>query len=1014
MKKRVICIVITALFVISAFAGCGGSGDESTPADSALTDVSVTEGDTVETTPDESETSGSGTAIPSPASYRMGSDIVLADYDGAGTIVYENKTLTYKDDKTSYGLYLNATSKDDTVTLPKELVSGVYPILKSSETEKTVYKFDLTCGAPEDDYSWFTFYFGIRLESEAQDPTNHVGVWIAMRSGKIGMRTGSWPETKYFSCNFDFSAGGTVIIVDDPAENVIKIYGGSEDNELATVKIEGEKATMYEPGSDKPAVTDKTARTIRKGGYAHMWNHITKTDVILKNISATLMVQTVSSEDKNGIKKNTTDIFSDTWVAFDDTGRDIAYSETAPNGKKVGIFYFLWHETSNNSKPLYDHTKAYESGGMDELWKTMTSGALGFTHYWAEPYFGYYASEDEWVIRKHGVMLSEAGVDFVYFDTTNGPLYKNCYEAVLRVWSKMRAEGLKTPDVCFILQQGNAAELNSLWNSLYKPGLYEDMWFKWLGKPVIMFTGRNYKLSKEQQEFFTVRISWATDADADKWYSGTNGVDCWPWASMYKQKAGYRRGDDGRRVLEQVAVMAGFWANGSFGTDAGRSYTKATGEPKDKSVGDWNMGFGIYETLSGLGLAYQECFDYAIKKSPDIVMITGWNEWWAGRWEGTDGAAGQTVALEYTVSDKRKDKELNYYVDNLNPEYSRDIEPMKGGFGDNYYYQTVLNVRDFKGNRKQETAFGQTAIDLSGSDTQWLTVGPEYRDVYGDTAERNHKSHVGKLTYTNTTGRNDILVSKVSSDGEYLYFYVECADNITAREGDNWMNLFIKSDGDNTNGWYGFDYIINRSGENGTASVESFKDGWNFENAGEAEYILDGKTLKIKVKKDVIGYNGKSFDFKWADNSVADGQIMGFLDNGDAAPDGRFCYRYTTEVSENTVPECLTEDMAVFKANGYNAFINGKEVRISDSTKTTLLASGYDFYLPKALLADILGISCDGEEELDHYGVTYVKANGPVEKSGKTVTTTADGLLIIASEKITDEAVLDTLFRSLH
>jgi hypothetical protein len=34
------------------------------------------------------------------------------------------------------------------------------------------------------------------------------------------------------------------------------------------------------------------------------------------------------------------------------------------------------------------------------------------------------------------------------------------------------------------------------------------------------------------------------------------------------------------------------------------------------------------------------------------------------------------------------------------------------------------------------------------------------------------------------------------------------------------------------------------------------------------------------------------FEFKWADNIQADGDIMEFTVNGDAAPNGRFNYRY--------------------------------------------------------------------------------------------------------------------------
>ncbi|HOA32641.1 MAG TPA: hypothetical protein PKM70_12045 [Clostridia bacterium] len=35
-----------------------------------------------------------------------------------------------------------------------------------------------------------------------------------------------------------------------------------------------------------------------------------------------------------------------------------------------------------------------------------------------------------------------------------------------------------------------------------------------------------------------------------------------------------------------------------------------------------------------------------------------------------------------------------------------------------------------------------------------------------------------------------------------------------------------------------------------------------------------------------------NFDFKWADNSTTEGDVMQFMDLGDAAPDSRFNFRY--------------------------------------------------------------------------------------------------------------------------
>ena len=77
------------------------------------------------------------------------------------------------------------------------------------------------------------------------------------------------------------------------------------------------------------------------------------------------------------------------------------------------------------------------------------------------------------------------------------------------------------------------------------------------------------------------------------------------------------------------------------------------------------------------GHNFQEQWQRVFELNPPFVMVTGWNEWIAGRWGKPDGPL--------------------VFVDQFDQEFSRDIEPMNGGHGDNYYFQLVANVRRYKG-----------------------------------------------------------------------------------------------------------------------------------------------------------------------------------------------------------------------------------------------------------------------------------------------------------------------------
>ncbi len=1014
ITTRPAALLLACLLLLGTLASCKGGNtptDTTAVGESTITDpVTVPPTDTsaesdtpAETRPTENPDE------PKTGNYTTTTGLSLPAYTFREKQVEEVFPINDSTLKSTYGIVNDPIIEGNTVTFRQGGVNGIYSRVASSGDVPTTYTFRLTHGVGHTDGGWNTVYLGMRLPNVADNATARSGVWMAMRNNAIGIRTGNWPETTYAEVPVDFGQGVQLTVVDDPAANRITVYAGEGDTpaEIAHIEITRSHIELYVGDAAEPAVKDKIVTGISKGGYTHLWSHSPGTNPVVEGF-AMKVTSTVGETDNNGIIPANRDVLADTWVGIDGADRVLSTAGVGtPTDKKVGIFYFLWHEDHKNGMPLFDHTKAYMEGGIDGLWAEMVSGPEGFAHYWAEPYFGYYASNDEWVLRKHAEQLSAAGVDFVFFDTTNGILYEHNYMALLRVWSQMRQEGQDTPRVAFLCGSSHD-EFNALWNQLYKPGLYEDLWFRWQGKPLILFTF-GLDLPEEAQGFFTQKVSWANTGDT--WYGARRGIDCWAWADMYKQRPGYRL-ENGEKVVEQMVVMCGFWANGSYGTNGGRSFAR-TNKGIPAYEGDWDLGFALLNTTSGLGLGFQECFDYAIENDPEVIMLTGWNEWWAGRWDG-EPAINQTIANGYVVSGDPTKKEYHYFVDNLNPEYSRDIEPMKGGFTDNYYYQMVQNIRAFKGARNVETAFGQWAIDLNGSVGQWYAVGPEYRDNACDTTHRNHPSHVGGLTYTNESGRNDLVTAKVSSDSKYLYFYAECASDITTPEGENWMNLFVKADGDDATGWNGFDFVLNRSRDGSAVTVEKFTDNsWSFETVGKAEYALKGNVLQIKVEKSLLGI-GSTFDFKWADNSVTDGDVMGFTDLGDAAPDGRFCYRYTTEASAQKLPEGLAADMVVLKANGYNAYVGGEQVRlVKDSTKATAMASGYDVWLPVSFLASALGIDAGDAETVDHYGVAYVHANDLIASAGKVLTVTSDGLIVVSSAAVEDADLLTVLYRAL-
>jgi len=341
----------------------------------------------------------------------------------------------------------------------------------------------------------------------------------------------------------------------------------------------------------------------------------------------------------------------------------------------------------------------------------------------------------------------------------------------------------------------------------------------------------------------------------------------WHWEATYPQVYGYT--DDPRQaeqvnvsVAQNLRVSDGRAVNMSSGTARGRSFHDGK---LDRTPGAVARGFN-----------FQEQWKRAEELAAPFVMVTGWNEWIAGRF----GKPGGPIV----------------FVDQFNQQFSRDIEPMVAGHGDNYYWQLVANVRRYKGAPPLPAASPATAIAVGRGFAQWRHVAPAYGDHVGETAPRDFDGVAG-LHYTNRSGRNDLMTLKVARDAQHVYFYAQTRETMTPSTGPGWMWLLIDADENPRTGWEGFDYIVNRTVESGRLTwLEKNAGGWKWTRVAAVPYQVEGKQLQLALPRAAIGLpagaTAVAIDFKWADHLRRPGTIADFYLSGDVAPEGRFVFRY--------------------------------------------------------------------------------------------------------------------------
>ena len=682
-------------------------------------------------------------------------------------------------------------------------------------------------------------------------------------------------------------------------------------------------------------------------GFSIAGTNPTSTDsAAIKNSKAaahqlqSLKETTISVSEETGYR----DIYPDTWVANDALGRMMpTFSEVGPVKKDqrrvVGIFYITWHTQDHaklKSPYATDVTKILNTdpkARLDAKHPLWTEG----TYHWGEPEMGYFLSQDEYVIRKDISMLADAGVDVLVMDVTNAVRYWDEWEVTFSTMQKMKAEGNKVPKFCFWAFNGPVITVvQDLYDRIYKNSRFRDLWFYWDDKPLLLYNGnpavdangggvknRNphydpaaktdpnnphfgdrdyteefYKgYTKEVKDFFTLRNMWWGYYEwAGKRYVGTE--DNWSFGySMADPKVkGLKPGELlsthlGKREEAAVTPAQHPVTMTKENMGVGKSWSRANGEPK---LNEYDMPEPAYvpwlgktvKNPEGYGIYFQERWDEAIAAHPEFLYINDWNEWTAGKYQPPGNKTTPWLGRDNPF----------FFVDQYNAEFNRAIQPMKGGYSDNYYMQMAQNIRRYKGARQIPELKGFTHIKINGNLDDWNLVKTEYRDTKGDTFHRDGKGY-GGLHYTNNSGRNDLTTCKVAVDKNNVYFYTETADSLTPHTGNNWMLLLIDADHNPNTGWYGYDYLINKRVIDGNTTVLMRYDSTRKDNPWVEQtrlnYRYAGNRIEIAIPRKILGLKGSTFtfDFKWSDNPANLKDPISLCTDGDTAPNRRFNYR---------------------------------------------------------------------------------------------------------------------------
>ncbi|HJB84949.1 MAG TPA: hypothetical protein IAA13_05525 [Candidatus Alistipes merdigallinarum] len=559
--------------------------------------------------------------------------------------------------------------------------------------------------------------------------------------------------------------------------------------------------------------------------------------------------------------------FGDQLVATDALGRELPTYEEVGDLKPdryVGLFYWLWHGgLRNESTTDYNVTEALKKDPSRTQWQFAD-------YYWAEPELGYYRSIDEYALQKHLNLFCLIGIDFLYLDFTNAVIDNRELHVLLSLILDMKQRGYNPPRIVPFFNFEPVPKIEQFYSEFYSDTTYRDCWFIYDGKPLVL-SPEKHPSNQQINDSFTWRRMWAA------FEANEENKDKWRFFDEVPMSPTYRNGK-----IEQAVVSPGkggpLWNNHIYGS---KSSTSTSTPVYDQYWKCEHTGEGLY---------FEEQWTEAHRLQPLILCVTGWNEWKAGAWHADAGL----VQAKFTFQGRVLKEGESYFVDEFNEEFNRDLEPQKGGYTDNYFYQLAGHLRRYKGMAPPPKYSGPKKIAIDGVFKEWKNVLPRFDDFVGELKNRDAAGAPLGIYYTNHTVRNDIVESRVTYDREHVYFYVRTAEPLTSWNGMNWMMLYIDSDRDKRTGWEGYDFVVNMEvlSPEQTTLKRRTGDGW--ETVERCAYRYDGCELELAVPRRALRQSdGKpDFYFHWVDNIQKLDDINEFFVNGESAPERRYNYHY--------------------------------------------------------------------------------------------------------------------------